>query len=193
MKTFVSSILAGIMIAIGALVFLKTPNPIGAFLFSIGLVTILEFDFHLFTGKIAYVSKIKDLKNILLIIIGNIVGCFPMLFFDVKEQASTVLINKFAISLPHVLISAIICGILIYVAVEGFKKGNLILTILSVATFILCGAEHSIADMCFVFGAYGFSWYSLLFIIIVMIGNAIGSIGFHHLRGYINEQIRRNN
>ena len=45
------SILAGLMIAIGAALFLILSGPLGAFFFSIGLLTILYFKFSLFTGK----------------------------------------------------------------------------------------------------------------------------------------------
>ena len=46
-----NSILAGIMISIGAALYLVIGGIPGAILFSIGLLTILYFQFHLFTGK----------------------------------------------------------------------------------------------------------------------------------------------
>ena len=53
MKSFIRSICAGAAIALGGTVFLACSNKIvGAFLFAIGLLTVLVFGFDLFTGKI---------------------------------------------------------------------------------------------------------------------------------------------
>ena len=50
MKTFINSIWGGIMISIGSMIYLNCPNKIvGAFLFSIGLITIMIFQFKLYT------------------------------------------------------------------------------------------------------------------------------------------------
>ena len=47
---FLKSILAGIMISIGCMVFLSCENKyIGSFLFSIGLITVVVFDLNLYT------------------------------------------------------------------------------------------------------------------------------------------------
>ena len=47
----IQSILAGLMIALAAGINLAVGGPLGALLFSIGLLTILHFQFYLFTGK----------------------------------------------------------------------------------------------------------------------------------------------
>ena len=49
--------LAGILIAVSAIVYLKIGGVVGAFLFSIGLLTILHFKLGLFTGKAGLLSK----------------------------------------------------------------------------------------------------------------------------------------
>lgn len=49
--------LAGILIAVSAIVYLKIGGIVGAFLFSIGLLTILHFKLRLFTGKAGLLSK----------------------------------------------------------------------------------------------------------------------------------------
>ena len=59
------SILAGVLIGIGACIYTKCTNQyLGAFLFSFGLLGVLNFEALLFTGKIGYFSfketKIKD-------------------------------------------------------------------------------------------------------------------------------------
>lgn len=178
---FGKSILAGICIAIGALIYLNVGGILGAFLFSIGLFTILHFGFNLYTGKVAYMTtNPKDIRNILIILMGNIIGCCFLFAFP-TAAAGSIVAAKLAQSVAAVLFKSILCGILIYIAVEGFKGGNQLITLLAIPTFILCGAEHSIANICFMIAASCFSLEALIFICIVIIGNAIGSILFHRL------------
>ena len=47
----IRSILAGLTIALAAGIYLVVGGPLGAFMFSLGLLTILHFQFYLFTGK----------------------------------------------------------------------------------------------------------------------------------------------
>lgn len=49
-------IYAGIMIAIGAVAYLAIPNKVvGAFIFSVGLLTVCMYGMNLYTGKIGYI------------------------------------------------------------------------------------------------------------------------------------------
>ena len=74
------------------------------------------------------------------------------------------------------------CGVLIYLAVELFKKTrNLIPVILCVAAFILSGAEHSIADA-FYLGASILTPKAIGYLGLVILGNAAGSIAIHWLQ-----------
>ena len=59
-RVMLSSILAGIMVAIGTIVYLNSQSMLGAFLFAIGLLTILHFKLDLFTGKVPYIKNGKD-------------------------------------------------------------------------------------------------------------------------------------
>ena len=75
-KTFISAIIAGICISIGGTCYLSLDNKVvGAFMFSLGLLTICSNEFHLFTGKVCFARKWDDYLNLLLIWIGNFVGC----------------------------------------------------------------------------------------------------------------------
>lgn len=175
----IKSIFGGIGIAIGSYLFLQIANPIiGAFCFAIGLLVILNLKLKLYTGAIGYVSNLSDLKDALIILVGNAIGCCLMFAYP-TERAIEIVSNKLAHPLYLTFINAIICGILIYCAVECFKNGKDYMVIAAVASFIIFGAEHSIADMCYIFSARIFNWNVLLFIIIVIIGNAIGSLIFN--------------
>lgn len=47
---------AGIMIAIGEVAYLVIPNKVvGAFIFSVGLLTVCMYGMNLYTGKIGYI------------------------------------------------------------------------------------------------------------------------------------------
>jgi formate/nitrite transporter FocA (FNT family) len=74
------------------------------------------------------------------------------------------------------LLKSIGCGICIYGAVEGYKKTkSFIPVILGVMCFILAGFNHVVADA-FYIGAARFYWINLVYLLLVAVGNAIGSI-----------------
>ena len=53
-KIFVSAVYSGLCIGIGGMVYLNCENKVvGAFMFCIGLLTILLFGFNLYTGRIS--------------------------------------------------------------------------------------------------------------------------------------------
>ena len=152
------SILAGILIGTAGAIYLSIGGPIGAFLFSIGLLTILIFELELFTGKADLLTNRKISKiQLLKIWLGNFFGTiiaalFTLLLptnFELVERAQEItnlrLENGFITNFG----CGIFCGILMYAAVDGFREshGNLLYAILPVAAFILMGANHCVADM----------------------------------------------
>lgn len=170
----IKSIFAGFCIGIGAYLYLQVGGITGALLFSIGLLSILLLNYKLYTGFIGYVENLKDLLTALKIFIGNVIGC--CLFPFRHEQAINLINLKMAIPLHIIFCKAIICGILIYIAIEAWKTKREWITMLAVASFILCGAEHSIADICYlVISNLHFTLQHLLMIIVIVIGNGLGS------------------
>ena len=179
MKEFIYSILGGACIAIGAAVYLNVGGVAGAILFSLGLLIILNFGLKLYTGFIGYCGKVpKNYLRAAIILLGNLIGCCLMWAFPCSPE---IIVAK--IASPHWLsfIEAIVCGILIYAAVEAFKQGKWYMTPFCVAGFILCGAEHSIANACYIIAAREFTFEALIFTLVVVIGNAIGSLLFRNL------------
>ena len=179
---FKKAILAGMCIGISSLLYLNISNKIiGAFLFSLGLITIMLFQYKLYTGVVGYTETTRDIKNDIIIFIGNLIGTLPFVLFY-KSDFILFWENKISNNLLLVFCNAFICGILIYIAVESYKRTNkFLITILCIATFILCGAEHSIADLAYMFLARNFSWYNILFITVVALGNAAGAIFFNKM------------
>ena len=70
------SIMAGFVITLAAAIYLTISGALGAFMFSLGLLTILFFQFNLFTGKAGLLAQ-KEIKPISLLTIwcGNLIGC----------------------------------------------------------------------------------------------------------------------
>lgn len=195
LKPFFSSVLSGILIGCGCLIYMSTTsNVIGSFLFSFGLITIVLRGYHLYTGKIGYIWDKEILKLIPLIILGNLVGA-SLLACIVPETSALVgkaialTEPKFMKSINQIMFDAIGCGAMMYLAVDGYRiKNNLLLLIFPVMIFILCGFEHSVADMLYL-GCAGvlYTCEGLKFIGIVIVGNAIGALFFSFFHKFIKE------
>ena len=79
--SFLYSILAGVSISIGGIVFLSLDNKVtGAIFFSLGLFTVCTFGFNLFTGKVGYIFENKPsyLLFLLQVWVGNLLGSLIM-------------------------------------------------------------------------------------------------------------------
>lgn len=179
------------MIAIGGTVFLSIENKvIGASLFSIGLFGVLIYNLNLYTGKIGYLItnfNLKYIKELIITLIGNLIGACGVGFilrytriYDKIYEKSLILANtKLNDNILSIFILSIFCGLLMYYAVNGFKKqtdfGKYLVVYLGVAVFILCGFEHCIANMYYFSVADIWSLKTLGYTGIMVLGNSIGS------------------
>lgn len=179
------------MIAIGGTVFLSIENKvIGASLFSIGLFGVLIYNLNLYTGKIGYLItnlNLKYIKELIITLIGNFIGACSVGFilrytriYDKIYEKSLMLANtKLNDNILSIFILSIFCGLLMYYAVNGFKKqtdfGKYLVVYLGVAVFILCGFEHCIANMYYFSVADIWSLKTLGYTGIMVLGNSLGS------------------
>jgi formate/nitrite transporter FocA (FNT family) len=171
------AIIAGFLIGLGVIINTLSENPvIGATLFSLGLLTIIEMKLPLYTGQIGFIKE-KNKKDLLNILIFNLIGILFCLFLyfakDIKFlelliEKSTL---KFSHDYIHFLLGGFFCGTLIHFAVKCKKQ---IITIFAVVVFILTGAEHCIAD--FPYLIVNFNLLNLLKFLLVIIGNSLGAI-----------------
>ena len=184
--------MGGICIGLGGSAYLCTQNQIfGAFLFSVGLFTICSMNFNLFTGKVAYVfeSKPDYLIDVLFVWLGNLVGTFgvaKVLSFTrigggMRDRAEVICVTKLSDSLLSLFILAIFCNMLIFIAVDVYKKssheiGKYLALILGVTAFIMCGFEHSVADMFYFSVADVWSLKAVGCLLIITLGNAVGGV-----------------
>lgn len=182
-RTFIKSLSGGFIIGLGGAVFLSQDNKfLGALMFSLGLLAICTTDQYLFTGKISYTSDKMFLANVL---IGNYIGatfigwCLHYLKPEYVEKARAICTKKITSEGFLVVPLGILCNILIYLAVEGYKSGQTVLLILCVMAFILCGFEHCVANM-FYFAVAGM--FKLPFILLNVLGNAIGGMVVYKIR-----------
>lgn len=197
-------ILAGIAIGFGGFLNLLMISLglkfLGGFLFSIGLFTVCFFSLHLYTGRVGYIidNPKKYAINLIIMYVGNLIGAigFGYIIYAsgltqdgglLYETAKLVSSNKMA-TLDYVVILKLIfysifCGIMVFLAVDIFKKSNKWLykiggIVVCVALFVITGMEHCIADMFYFATSNAYSVFMPCFISIVIVscGNSIGAI-----------------
>ena len=187
----IKGIFAGLMIGIGGTIYLSLDNKIiGSFLFSIGLLMICMYNMNLYTGKIGYVvvNKKSYLIELLLTLIGNFIGTYIIAlgmlnsrFSSISDKAKIICDMKLNDNLISILILSSLCGVLMYIAVNNYKKhstsiGKYMGIFMCVMVFILSGFEHSVANMFYFSVAKLLSWNTLLYILVMVIGNSLGAI-----------------
>ncbi len=187
LKKILDGVSAGIMIAIGGSVYLSCENKyVGAVFFSVALLAICLKGYSLFTGKIGFIPEKhtgEDFSVLFLGLLGNFVSTvilgFAMSYAlpALGTAAEAVCEAKLTQGEFQTFIRAFFCGVLMYIAVSIYReKNNPIGIFFCIPTFILSGFEHSIANM-FYFGAAGMvSVRALVYIIIVLLGNAAGGM-----------------
>ncbi|MBR7153189.1 MAG: formate/nitrite transporter family protein [Candidatus Methanomethylophilaceae archaeon] len=191
-KSLVRAILAGICIGIGGCVYLGCEVKwVGAILFAVGLFTILTYKFDLYTGKVGYAvdNPPSYLIYLLLVIVGNFIGALIVGLMMPSAGAEVLVQRKLDnFEFLPVLFKGVLCGILMFIAADSFRAGKgPLATFFCVPVFILAGFEHSIADMFYFCSAGVFTLEALWFIIVVIIGNAIGGILIPACRKYMYE------
>ena len=180
----IKSVLAGIMISIGGSAFLSCGDNryVGATAFAVGLIAVVLLGLNLYTGKIGYVldNDRRFAVDTALSVVGNLIGCFIVGLMQTPIGNVVNIVNaKLEKGVFEVIADGILCGILIFVCVDIYKKKNTMLGVLfCVPVFILCGFEHSIADMFYVINARAFNWDAAAFLGLVVLGNAIGGLLF---------------
>lgn len=190
-KILLRGISAGIMISIGGTIYLLLDNKmLGAFLFSIGLFAICTFGLNLYTGKIGYIidNKPKYIIELIITLIGNLLGTLYSGYLlsltrigDKLLIASTKICTiKLNDELLSIFILSAFCGVIMYLAVDLFKKikdfGKYVPIFMGITIFILTGFEHCIANMYYFTVANMWSWNTILYVLVMILGNSVGSI-----------------
>ncbi len=179
-----NSIIAGALIAVGAVVNLQVGGVLGAVLFSFGLLMIVMQGLDLFTGKVGYVldGGIRW-RRLAVMLLGNAYGVIMTacalfltpLGIALAPAATAVIASKVSAGLLANTILGIGCGVCVYLAVDNWTSTHDWMGVmLPVSVFIICGFGHCIADMFYaVLGNAGLGGW--LTVLATGIGNVLGS------------------
>ena len=186
-----SGVMAGILISIGGTVFLKCNvseigKYVGAVFFCVALICICFKGYSLFTGKVGYLPEKhgkEEFSVLLLGLLGNAIGTIVFgiamkYAVGVGEVATSICTAKLTQTIWSTLIRAIMCGILMYLAVSIFRdhNKNVIGILFCIPVFILSGFEHSIADIFYFAASDIVSIEAFGYLMLVVVGNAIGGM-----------------
>lgn len=190
--SFLYSVLGGVCIGIGGVVFLSCENKVvGAVFFCLGLFAICTFGFNLFTGKVGYVFEqpLSYTGFVLSVWLGNLVGA-ALVGYAVRAtriaaaivpKAESLCQAKLEDGLGSIFILSVLCNILMFIAVDGFRNnphqaGKYIGIFLGVTVFILCGFEHCVANVFYFSAANVWSPRTLGYLLVMTAGNACGGV-----------------
>lgn len=176
-KTFLLAVLAGAFIALGGVVSTVAASGFSGIqaslikgaVFPLGLILVVICGAELFTGNCLLIApalqkeiKIgKMLKNLLIVYCGNLVGGVLIAMLTVYSHAfgtatAEVCVSaaeiKSTMSFSDCLLRGILCNILVCLAVWGAMAsknaaGKILFVYLPVFAFVVCGFEHSVANM----------------------------------------------
>ena len=174
---------ASMFISLGVAALLTIGNPIGPFLFALGLMAVCYInDGYLFTGSCGYIHNTETFKQGMIILAGNLLFGFiagamigyanPDLQSVAAEKVANWIPEVTALNIVRFFIKSCFCGIVMFTAVDMVKKKNNYMGILlGIPLFIFCGWQHSIANTITCGVAFTISWT----IPICIAGNWLGS------------------
>ena len=172
------SLLAGILIGLGAYGFLALGGIPGAVIFAFGLVGVVLSGSLLYTGKAGVMTDIGALTMIWLF---NVLACVVIGLLVVsiggepQERAQAVVDGRLAQGPWRSFLRAIGCGLILDLSVWLYRKSNSLVPILfGVPLFIVCGFYHSIADVVYLVAAWKWSPAILWYYPVIVIGNYVG-------------------
>lgn len=177
-KLVIKSILAGVLIALAGIFYVNCENKyIGAFLFSLGLISVVFLEAKLFTGIIGYCNSKKSFRDAAVILLFNVISAFVVgLIYKSGNGSISIMENIINRSPLRVFLESIGCGCCIFLSVELYKKSKSIFPlVLGVMAFILAGFTHCIA-ISFYIGASELKLIHFGYLLICIVGNSIGSL-----------------
>ncbi|MDE6254474.1 MAG: formate/nitrite transporter family protein [Lachnospiraceae bacterium] len=174
---------------------------LGAILFAFGLMSIIFYELHLFTGDAGFVMDEIDNENLFITLLGNFLGCLigSLLLSATLNGDAAEFIDK-ALSLREintwsdiwkVFVKAIGCGLILTISVKFAREARkerdmvkILPLLFGIPLFLMSGFFHCIVDIFYL--TCGAIWTdrfyygvedampSIIGWVIVVIGNLIG-------------------
>ena len=175
-----TAFISGIMIGIGNVIYISVDNKyVGAMLFSLALLTIIQNKCQLYTGQIGYIrEKTYSIFDWITMFLLNCIGSTYSTILGLIVQDHTKMLkfievaqNKFSRSYGEIFICGILCGVLMFIAVKSKKQ---IITIFCIMVFILSGYAHCIASFPYLIQYPSFN--NILKFLLIVLGNSLGSV-----------------
>lgn len=185
---------AGIVVGIAGTIFSAMAGEgnkvLGAFLFSGGLLLVCVHSLNLFTGKVGYVIDRKPifLLDLLVMLIGNVLGAGLIALIvkmanitSVIESVEVLVSTKLSHEWWETLGLSILCGIMMYLAVEGWNRvkndvAKTLLVVILAMIFLMAGFEHSIANIYYFMLNGTLDLKAFGYILLMLLGNGLGAI-----------------
>lgn len=187
------SIFAGVLIGIAGWGFLANPV-LGMFLFCVGLIGVVKYKANLYTGTAGFLTSWRDIPDLLIILIGNIIGCLIIAVISLysplglASAATGIITTRLSVGWFGCGLLSIGCGILMSFAVQFARFAeievhehfsNWLPLLFAVPTFILCGFPHCIADSfyccIYLLNTSDIAWSSIIeYYCAIVTGNFIG-------------------
>lgn len=190
--TLLRALPAGIVLALAGLVYLSVDSKyLGTAVLPFGFLTVYHYRFKLFHAEVGYALGRGAKQNLLLApaVLGNALGLLlvPLLlsytrvFEKLSTRAQKVMETRLADTAFSVFLLAVLCGVLMFVSVDGFKNAEIgwmrfLLLFLPVMAFVYCGLEHSALDLFYVTVGGLWSLRAVWYMIVITVGNALGAL-----------------
>ena len=172
------SIMAGILIGLGACGFLALGGLTGAIIFAFGLIGVVFTGIPLYTGRAGVMTSIPGIIKVWW---WNVVGAMAVglvvaaIGGSMAESAYNTVAAHVAQGPWRGFLRAVGCGLVIDLSVWFYRSSKSLVPVLfGIPLFIVCGFYHSIADVVYIFGAWKWDIDLLWFYPIIVIGNYVG-------------------
>ena len=161
-------------------------------------------------------NKPKYLLFLLVVWVGNLLGTMLIAFIErctsindaIQPVAQAMVETKmsdyngsFGLRLLSLFFLGLLCDVFIFITVNGYAKskyqmGKYLSLIFGVTCFIVCGTEHSIADMyywCISGKLYTDFGKSILCLLVITLGNSVGGFFFPAVEKFIGNYKKQEN
>ena len=168
---------ASLLIGLGDFALLKLGEPIGPVLFSLGLLGVCVMGLNLFTGKCGFLieDKISVLDLIIILVINLLFGYAIGVIFALMDEsimpAASTKVASWGFTWGYFL-KSMMCGAIMFIAVELYRRGTKLGILIGVPLFIFCGFQHSIANVITMGVAMEFN----LAVLLCVAGNFVGAL-----------------